>query len=68
VENSIQAGSLWRTKTRRHLGHLRKVVGFNKNLTTVYVIGADKKHKQHAGTKYSISTEVFVREHEYIKG
>lgn len=63
----IAVGSLWRTTTRRHLGHLRKVVGFNKTGNTVRIVGADKRHKQHANVKYSISLDVFVREHEHVR-
>lgn len=63
----VNVGSVWRTKTKRHLGHLREVVGFNKNLTTVRVKGHDKKHKQHAGVIYSINLETFVREHEHLR-
>jgi hypothetical protein len=63
----ISLGSIWKTRTKRHFGHLRKIVGFNKNNTIVRVQEYTKKHKQHANRIYSIHLDAFAREHEIWK-
>jgi hypothetical protein len=63
----VSLGSVWMTKTKRHLGHLRKIVGFNKNQTMVRVVEYTKKHRQHTKSIYSIPTDTFVREHQHMK-
>ena len=64
----LRVGSVWETKTKRHLGHLRTVLGFNKNSTVVRVGEYTKKHRQHTKNIYSIRVDVFVREHDFRKG
>jgi len=60
-------GSVWKTKTKAHYGRLRKIVGFNKNSTSVRVKEQGKITRQHASVIYSINVEVFVREHDLIR-
>ena len=64
----LQIGSVWETKTKRLLGHLRTILGFNKNNTVVRVGEYTKKHRQHTKNIYSIKVDVFVREHDFRKG
>ncbi|NBV35853.1 MAG: hypothetical protein EBR94_01065 [Bacteroidetes bacterium] len=60
-------GSIWKTKTKGHYGRLRKIVGFNKNSTSVRVKEQGKITRQHASVIYSINIDVFVREHDFIR-
>jgi hypothetical protein len=60
-------GSVWKTITRRHYGQRRKVVGTNKAGTTLHIRSVDKSVAQHSERIYSVSRDVFVREHELVK-
>lgn len=64
----VAVNSVWKTVTRRHFGHLRLIVGFNKPRTVVRVKEYTKKNKQHVNMIYSINLDTFVREHQHVKG
>ena len=66
--DDVKMNSVWKTVTRRHYGHLRQIVGFNKPRTIVRVKEYTKKNKQHANMIYSINLDTFVREHQHVKG
>lgn len=66
--DDVNMNSVWKTITRRHFGHLRQIVGFNKPRTTVRVKEYTKKNRQHVDMIYSINLNTFVREHQHVKG
>lgn len=66
--DDVNMNSVWKTITRRHFGHLRQIVGFNKPRTVVRVKEYKKKNRQHVDMIYSINLETFVREHQHVKG
>jgi hypothetical protein len=62
----LHVGSVWETKTRRHRGQRRVIIGINKNRTSVFVRSLTKAVAQHGEQVYTINASVFFREHERV--
>ena len=62
-----EIGSIWETRTKSHKGHIREIVGVNKNGTRLRVRSLSKLVHQHREKIYSIAKEVFLREHRFLK-
>lgn len=60
---NLYVGSIWMTTRKTHLNHKRRIVGISSNKKSVHVKNVNKTVKQHGDKIYTISADVFIREH-----